>query len=51
VPDDVLVTGYNAFEFRSYSDPGLTTVRSQAYEMGAHGGEAMLRRLSYGKFA
>jgi DNA-binding LacI/PurR family transcriptional regulator len=50
VPDDVLVTGYNAFEFWSYSDPVLTTVRSPAYEMGARGGEAILQRLRDGKF-
>jgi len=51
VPDDVLVTGYNAFEFLSYSDPVLTTVRSPAYEMGARGGEAILQRLTEGAFA
>jgi LacI family transcriptional regulator len=50
VPDDVLVTGYNAFEFWSYSDPVLTTVRSPAYEMGARGGEAILQRLKDGEF-
>ena len=50
VPEDVLVTGYNAFEFWSYSDPVLTTVRSPAYEMGACGGEAILQRLQDGKF-
>jgi DNA-binding LacI/PurR family transcriptional regulator len=50
VPDDVRVTGYNAFEFWSYSDPVLTTVRSPAYEMGARGGEAILQRLRDGKF-
>jgi LacI family transcriptional regulator len=50
VPDDVLVTGYNAFEFWNYSDPVLTTVHSPAYEMGARGGEAILERLKSGKF-
>jgi DNA-binding LacI/PurR family transcriptional regulator len=50
VPDDVLVTGYNAFEFWNYSDPVLTTVHSPAYEMGARGGEAIPERLKSGKF-
>ncbi len=51
VPQDVLVTGFNAFDFWQYSDPLLTTVRSPAYEIGARGGEAMLRRLREGRFA
>ncbi|MBX6322137.1 MAG: LacI family DNA-binding transcriptional regulator [Rhodospirillaceae bacterium] len=50
VPQDVLVTGFNAFHFWEYADPLLTTVRSPAYEMGARGGEAMLRRLREGRF-
>jgi LacI family transcriptional regulator len=51
VPDDVLITGFNAFDFRQYTDPILTSVRSPAYDMGARGGEEMLRRLNEGKFA
>jgi LacI family transcriptional regulator len=50
VPEQVAVTGYNAFEFREYSDPLLTTVRSPAYEMGARGGELLLDRLQKGAF-
>ena len=50
VPDQVLVTGFNAFNFLHYSDPVLTTVRSPAYAIGAQGGEAMLHRLREGRF-
>lgn len=50
VPADILVTGFNAFEFWQYTDPILTTVRSPAYEMGARGGEALLDRLRIGAF-
>jgi DNA-binding LacI/PurR family transcriptional regulator len=51
VPDQVLVTGFNAFDFWQYSEPLLTTVRSPAYDIGARGGEAMLQRLRDGRFA
>lgn len=51
VPGRVAVTGFNAFDFRQYSDPVLTTVRSPAYELGALGGEVMLRRLAEGRFS
>lgn len=51
VPRDVLVTGFNAFDFLQYSDPILTSVRSPAYEMGARGGQEMLERLRTGRFA
>jgi DNA-binding LacI/PurR family transcriptional regulator len=50
MPQDVLVTGFNAFEFWNYSDPILTTVRSPAYDIGARGGEALLHRLREGQF-
>jgi LacI family transcriptional regulator len=51
VPDDVRITGFNAFDFWQYSDPVLTTVRSPAYEMGELGGRKLLDRLTSGKFA
>jgi LacI family transcriptional regulator len=50
VPDDVLITGFNAFDFWQYTDPLLTSVHSPSYEMGARGGEELLRRLNEGKF-
>jgi LacI family transcriptional regulator len=49
-PRDVLLTGYNAFDFWQYSEPLLTTVRSPAYELGDTAGRAMLAYLDQGRF-
>lgn len=51
VPGDVLVTGFNGFEFWQFTDPVLTTVFSPAYEMGERGAAALLNRLERGYFA
>ena len=51
VPQDVMITGFNAFEFWQYTTPLVTTARSPAYEMGAAGAEAMLERVKTGRFA
>jgi LacI family transcriptional regulator len=51
VPDQVLITGFNAFQFWQYTDPVLTTVHSPAYEIGARGGAEILARLARGSFA
>ena len=51
IPDQVIITGFNAFEFWQYTDPVLTTVHSPAYEIGARGGEEILKRLAQGSFA
>jgi LacI family transcriptional regulator len=50
VPNNVAITGFNAFEFWQFTDPVLTTVHSPAYEMGARGGEEILARLDNGSF-
>jgi LacI family transcriptional regulator len=50
-PEDVLVTGFNAFEFWRYTEPLLTTVPSPAYELGARGGAEIVERLRTGVFA
>jgi len=50
VPEDVVVTGYNALESWSYSELVLTTVRSPAYDIRARGGAVILDRLQYGRF-
>lgn len=50
VPEDVMVTGYNAFDFWNYSDLLLTTVRSPGYELGFRAGQALLERLERGHF-
>jgi LacI family transcriptional regulator len=51
VPKQVRVTGFNAFEFYRYTDPVLTTVRSDAYRMGVDGAKLLLDRLELGKFS
>ena len=43
VPEQVLITGFNAFEFWQYTDPPLTTVRSRAYEIGTRSGGGTLK--------
>ncbi len=50
VPEDVRVTGFNAFDFWRYSRPMLTTVESPAYELGELGGRMILDRLHAGRF-
>jgi LacI family transcriptional regulator len=51
IPRDVLITGFNAFEFWQFTNPVLTTVRSAAYEIGARGGQELLSRLKGDTFA
>ena len=51
VPEDVFVSGFNAFQFRSYTEPRLTSVISPAYDMGARAGSELLQRLTVGVFA
>ena len=51
VPGDILITGFNAFDFWQYSDPVLTTVRSAAYKMGRRGGEEIIHCLKQGTFS
>ncbi len=47
VPDQVMITGFNAFDFWQCSDPLLTTVRSPGYELGQIAGrERISARLS-----
>jgi LacI family transcriptional regulator len=45
VPEDVLVSGFNAFETWRYSSPTMTTVVSPAYAMGERAGEILLQAL------
>jgi DNA-binding LacI/PurR family transcriptional regulator len=51
IPRDVMVTGFNAFDFRGYYTPLLTSVASPAYAMGERGGQELIRRLANGRFA
>jgi LacI family transcriptional regulator len=50
VPQDLVVSGFNAFEFWRYSTPLLTSVKSQAELIGISAGVSMLNRLAKGKF-
>jgi len=50
VPEDVGVTGFNAFPSSDYAGLNLTTVRSAAYALGELGGQQMLERLQSGRF-
>jgi LacI family transcriptional regulator len=50
VPNDVMVVGFNAFEFRLYTSPTLTSVASSAYDIGATAGAELLHRLTHGRF-
>ena len=51
VPNRVRITGFNAFEFREFSRPLLTSVQSPGYEMGYIGGRELLSRLKDGRFS
>jgi LacI family transcriptional regulator len=50
VPEGVIVTGFNAFDFWRYSDPVLTTVRSPGFELGRSAGLSIIARLETGSF-
>lgn len=45
VPDDIAVAGFNDFEFSSYTDPPLTTVRVPGYAMGRTAASMLLGAL------
>jgi LacI family transcriptional regulator len=51
VPEQVMVTGFDAFDFWQYSDPVLTTVRAPGYRLGQLAGREIIRRLKAGVFA
>ncbi|MGY6707202.1 MAG: LacI family DNA-binding transcriptional regulator [Rhizobiaceae bacterium] len=51
IPDDVIITGFNAFGFWDQVFPQIPTVRSSAYEVGVRGGKELLARLASGRFA
>lgn len=50
VPKDVLVTGFNAFEFWRHSTPVLTSIETPPLDIGRAAGELLLDRLAKGKF-
>jgi LacI family transcriptional regulator len=51
VPQQVKITGFNAFDFARFARPALTTIKSPAYELGDVGASELLRRLETGIFA
>lgn len=51
VPEEVRVTGFNGFEIWRYATPTLTTVFSPAFAIGRQAGEAILTRMTEGRFA
>ncbi len=51
VPRDLIVTGFNGFSFREFSEPLLTSVRSRAYDIGTVAAEGLVERIFTGAFA
>lgn len=50
VPEDIGITGFNAFDTNASLRPALESVRSPAYALGETGGQALLSRLDSGRF-
>ncbi len=50
IPDDVMVTGFNGFEFRRYAKPLLTSIKSPARELGVLAAEELIERVENGAF-
>ncbi len=50
VPEDVAVSGFNAFPFTGFAIPQLATVRSRAYEIGVTAASVIIERLEEGRF-
>lgn len=51
VPQDMMLATFHGFEFRHYTVPTLTSIRSPAYELGTVGGREVIRRLTAGAFS
>jgi DNA-binding LacI/PurR family transcriptional regulator len=50
IPEDVKLTGFNAFDLWFFARKRITTIDFPAYEIGVRAGEAMLERLRMGRF-
>ena len=50
IPSDVMVTGFNGFEYRRYAKPLLTSVKSSARELGIAAAEILIERVENGAF-
>ena len=42
VPNEVKITGFNAFETAAYITPNLVTIQSKAYEIGMEAGKILI---------
>jgi len=51
VPNDVLLTGFNAFDVWFFAKRKVTTISFPAEEIGIRAGERMLERINTGRFA
>lgn len=47
---DLAIIGYDDFEFATYVDPPLTTVKLPGYEMGQRAAALLLHHLAHGEF-
>lgn len=50
IPGDVMVTGFNGFEYRRYAKPLLTSIKSSAREIGIAAAEVLIERVENGAF-
>jgi LacI family transcriptional regulator len=50
VPQQIMVTGFNAFEFGLFATPSLTTIRSPAYNLGETAAAHLIDRLRSKRF-
>ncbi len=50
VPEDIGITGFNAFDIHPSLGPVLESVQSPAYDLGQAGGKALMARLETGSF-
>lgn len=50
IPEDLMITGFNGFEFWQYTTPSLTTALSPADELGPIAATQMLARIETGAF-
>ena len=47
VPNEVKITGFNAFETAAYITPNLVTIQSKAYEIGMEAGRILIDIIKY----
>lgn len=50
IPDQIQITGFNAFDIWRYVDPVLTTVQSPAHALGERAAIELIARLQEGRF-